>query len=209
MSVERSLRQLVPLGVLDLAAEDGGRKHEPRRTRSGPRYSPASGASAAPLRRGSACQAAHDQVRLQEPVPGARRFQLPVRQNLERELKSPVEFILPLLGQAARADHEAALQIAAAISSFINKPAMMVLPAPGSSARRKRSGWSRQHGFVDGRNLVGQRHDVRSVNREDRIEEMGHPDALRLRDQSEERTVAIKAPWPPLLTSSIRSSSWR
>ena len=60
-------------------------------------------------------------------------------------MEPSVKLILPLLGQATGAD-EAALQVPRAINSLIRSPAMMVLPAPGSSASRKRSGW---RGSVD------------------------------------------------------------
>ena len=54
-----------------------------------------------------------DEVVFEEPVAGTRRFELVVRQDLERELETAVKFILPLLGQAAGADHETTLQVAA------------------------------------------------------------------------------------------------
>ena len=46
-------------------------------------------------------QAGNDQVVLDEPVPGACSLQLVVGQNLEGEMELLVEFVLPLLGQAA------------------------------------------------------------------------------------------------------------
>ena len=49
----------------------------------------------------------------QEPVAGARRFELVVGQDLERQMEAAVQLVLPLLGQAAGADDEATLQVAA------------------------------------------------------------------------------------------------
>ena len=46
-------------------------------------------------------EACNDEVGFQEPVPGSRRLQLVVCQNLERQMKAPVQFVLPLLSQAA------------------------------------------------------------------------------------------------------------
>jgi hypothetical protein len=86
-------------------------------------------------------EAGDDQVGFDEPVAGARRFELVVGENLEGQVKAPVELVLPLLGQAAGADDQAALQVAAGDQLLDEQPAMMVLPAPGSSASRKRSGW--------------------------------------------------------------------
>jgi hypothetical protein len=48
-------------------------------------------------------------VGFHEPVTGARRFELVVGENLEGQMEAPVEFVLPLLGQAAGADDQAAL----------------------------------------------------------------------------------------------------
>src|ERR1035438_3401858 len=58
-------------------------------------------------------QAAYGQVILGEPVAGARRFELVVRQDFEGELKSLVEFVLPLLSEIAGAYDHAAVQVAA------------------------------------------------------------------------------------------------
>lgn len=51
-----------------------------------------------------------------------------------------------------------------------------------------------QHLLVDRRDLVRQRVDDRGVHREDRIEQMREADAMRLRDEAEERPVPIEAP---------------
>ena len=81
----------------------------------------------------------------------------------------------------------------------MSSPAMMVLPAPGSSASRKRSGWRGQHVLVDGGDLVRQRIDDGGVDRQHRVEQMGQPDALRFGHQPEQRAVAVEAPGPALL----------
>ena len=58
-------------------------------------------------------QTGNDQVGLDEPVSGAGGFQLVVGQDLERKLESTVQLVLPLLGEAAGADDQAPLQVAA------------------------------------------------------------------------------------------------
>jgi hypothetical protein len=58
-------------------------------------------------------QAADGHRILGEPIAGARRFKLVVRQDLEGELESLVKFVLPLLGEIAGAHDHAAVQIAA------------------------------------------------------------------------------------------------
>ena len=81
-----------------------------------------------------------DKVGLQEPVAGTCGLQLVVGKNLERKIETAVQLVLPLFSKAARANNETALQIAADNQLPDKQPAMMVLPAPGSSARRKRRG---------------------------------------------------------------------
>ena len=77
-----------------------------------------------------------------------------------------------------------------AISSLISSPAMMVLPAPGSSGEEEAQRLARQHRLVDGRDLVRQRVDDRGVDRQQRVEQMRKPDALRLGHESEQGAVA-------------------
>jgi hypothetical protein len=49
------------------------------------------------------------EIRFQEPVAGARRLQLVVGQDVERQVEAAIKLVLLLLGQASRADDEAAL----------------------------------------------------------------------------------------------------
>lgn len=56
-----------------------------------------------------------------------------------------------------------------------------------------------QHGLVHGRALVGQGLDLRSVDGQHRIEQVGQPDAVGLGHQPEQGSVAVEAPRPPLL----------
>ncbi len=74
-------------------------------------------------------------------VAGERGFDAVARQYLEAQLELFPQLILPLLDKAARRADQAALHIAAHDQSRIKSPAMIVLPAPGSSASKKRSGW--------------------------------------------------------------------
>jgi hypothetical protein len=90
---------------------------------------------------GELVEARDDEVVLEEPVAGARGLELVVGQDLEGEVEAAVELVLSLLGEAPGADHQAAWRSPRALSSFIRSPAMIALPAPGSSASRKRRGW--------------------------------------------------------------------
>ena len=62
----------------------------------------------------------------------------------------------------------------------MKSPVMIVLPAPGSSARRKLQRLARQHRLVDGGDLVRQRLDEARADRDVRVEEVGEVDPLRL-----------------------------
>jgi hypothetical protein len=108
------LARPVAFGVLDLAAEERGRHlvrlvadHEVpaavRRLELGLHV----------LIAGELVEAGDAEVGLEEPVAGARGFELIVGQDLEGKLEAPVELVLPLLRQAPGADHQAAVQVAA------------------------------------------------------------------------------------------------
>jgi hypothetical protein len=81
------------------------------------------------------------QVGFEEPVAGARRFELVVGENLEGQVEATVEFVLPLFGQAAGADDQAALQVATGDQFLDQQAGHDGLAGAGSSASRKRSGW--------------------------------------------------------------------
>ena len=85
-------------------------------------------------------EAGDDEVGFEEPVAAAGGFELVIGEDLEGQLEAPVELILPLFGQRARTDDQAALEVAAGDQLLDQQAAMIVLPAPGSSASRKRSG---------------------------------------------------------------------
>ena len=150
-----------------------------------------------------------DQVGLQEPVAGARGLQLVVGQDLEGQVEAAVELVLPLLGQAAGADDQAALQVAARDQLLDQQPGHDRLARAGVVGQQEAQRLARQHRLVDGRDLVRQRLDDRGVDGQHRVEEVGQADALRLGDQAEEGAVAVEAPGRPCSTTSRRGSSWR
>jgi hypothetical protein len=92
----------------------------------------------------------------------------------------------------------------------MSKPAMMVLPAPGSSASKEAQRLARQHRLIDGGDLMRQRIDDRGMDGQHRVEQVRQTDALRLGHQAEECAIAIEAPRPTLLDQfSDPGSSWR
>ena len=76
---------------------------------------------------------------------------------------------------------------------FKSNPAMMVLPAPGSSASKKRSGWrGSMHFTVNRRDLMRQRFDLRGTNREIRVKQICEANAICLRRKPKKTAVSIK-----------------
>ena len=70
----------------------------------------------------------------------------------------------------------------------------MVFPAPGVVGEQEPQRLPRQHRLVDSGNLVGQRFDERSVDRQDRVKQVREPNPLCLGDQPEEGPIAVEAP---------------
>jgi hypothetical protein len=108
------LSELVSLGVFDLSAEIGCRHlvrlvaHDEIPPAIGHRQLRLDIFVAAKL-----VEAGDDKIVLREPVTRARRLQLVVGQDLEREMETTVKLVLPLFGKAARAHDKAPLKIAA------------------------------------------------------------------------------------------------
>jgi hypothetical protein len=144
-------------------------------------------------------EAGDTQRGFKKPVAGARRFELVVGENLEGQVKAPVEFILPLFGQTAGADDQAALQVTADDQFLDQQAGHDRLAGAGVVRQEKAQRLARQHGFVDRGDLVRQRINERGVHRQHGIEEMRKPDALGLRHEAKERAIAVEAPRPTLL----------
>jgi hypothetical protein len=130
-------------------------------------------------------------------------------------VKAPVEFVLPLFGQAAGADDQAALQVAAG-DQFLDEQAGHDGLAGARVVRQQEAQrLARQHGLIDGGDLVRQRIDDRGVHRQHRVEQVREADALGLGNQAEQRAVAVEAPGPALLddSSAVRrggkAARWR
>ena len=137
-------------------------------------------------------------VSIEEPVAGASGFELVVGQDLERQLESAVQLVLPLLGEAAGADDQAPLQVAAGDQLLDQQPRHDGLARAGVVGEQEAQRLARQHRVVDAGDLVRQRVDHRRVDRQQRVEQVREADALRLRHQPEQRAVAVEAPRPPL-----------
>ena len=136
---------------------------------------------------------------LEEPVAGAGRLELVVGEDLEWQVEALEELVLPLLGEAAGADHQAALQVAAGDQLLHQQAGHDGLAGARVVGEQEPQGLPGQHRLVDGGDLVRQRvHDGR-VHRQDRVEQMGQANAVRLGDQPEQGAIAVEAPRPALL----------
>ena len=143
-------------------------------------------------------QPGNDEVRLQEPVAGAGGVQLVVGQDLEGELEPAIQLVLPLFGEAAGADDEAAFQIAAGDQFLDQQPRHDGLAGAGVVGQEEAQRLPRQHRLVDGGDLMRQWVDDRGVDCQHGVEQMCEADTLRFGDQPKERPVAVEAPGPPL-----------
>ena len=148
---------------------------------------------------GEFVEAGDDEVGLEEPVAGAGGFELVVGEDFEGQLETAVELVLPLFGQPAGTDDEAALEVAAGDQPLYEEPGHDGLAGArvvGEEEAQRRTG---QHGLVDGGDLVGERLDVGGVDGQQGIEEMGKADALGFGNETEEGAVAVEAPGAGLL----------
>ena len=146
---------------------------------------------------GELVEPGNDEVGFQEPVAGACRFELVVRQDVEGQMEPAVELVLPLLGKAPGTDDETALQVSAGDQLLDEQPRHDGLAGSRVVGEQEAKRLSGQHGFVDRGDLMRQRLDDRRVHREHGVEEMGEADPLRLGDEAEQRAVSVEAPGPP------------
>jgi hypothetical protein len=129
-----------------------------------------------------------------EPVAGARGLELIVGQDFERQVEAAREFVLPLLGEAAGADHEATSEVAACDQLLDEEPGHDRLAGARVVGQEEPQRLARQHRLVDRGDLVRQRIDERSMDGQDWIEEVGQSDAMRFGDEAKQRAFAVEAP---------------
>ena len=141
-------------------------------------------------------QPGNDEIGLQEPIACPCGFELIVRQDVKGQLEPTVEFILPLLREAAGTDDQAPLQITARDQLLDEQSRHDGLAGARIIREKESKRLTGQHGFVDRGDLVGQRLDDRGVHGKHRIEEMRKADPLCFGNQAEQRAVSVEAPWP-------------
>ena len=143
---------------------------------------------------GELVQPSDNEIPLRKPIAARRRTHAFAGENLERQVEAGAQFVLPLLGQAARAHHQTPPQIAAHDEFLHQQASHDGLAGAGIVGEQEAQRLARQHGLVDGGDLMRQRFHQRGVDGEQRIEKMRQADAKRFRHQSIGRTIAIEAP---------------
>ena len=194
----QQLREPVAPGVLDLAAEEGGRElvrlveHDQVPAGLGGLELGLHVLVARQL-----VQPGDDQRRLGEPVAGAGGLQLVIGEDVERELEPAPQLVLPLLGKAAGAHDQASLQVAAGDKLLDEQARHDGLARPGVVGEQEAQGLPRQHGLVHRSDLVRQRVDQRRVDGQQRVEQVGQANPVGLGDETEQAAVAVEAPRAP------------
>ena len=103
---------------------------------------------------GELVEPSDDEVRFQKPVAGASGLELVVRQYVERQIETPVEFVLPLLGEASRANDKTTLKVAPSNQLPDQEARHDGFASAGVVRQQEAQRLTRQHAFVDGRDLV-------------------------------------------------------
>lgn len=121
-------------------------------------------------------------------------FQTVAGQDFKTKVKLAKKLILPLLGKAAGADDQAALEIATGYQ-FLDKQARHDgLARAGVVGQHIPQGNATQHFLIDGGNLMGERLYVGRMYGQVGIEEMGVMDAPGFGNKAQPRPIGIKAP---------------
>ena len=129
-----------------------------------------------------------------KPVARSARLGLVAGKYLKRKLKPFVQFTLPLFHKASRADDKASLQVAAGDQFPDEQPRHDGFSGARIVGEQKTKRLPGQHGFVDCRDLVGERVHARRMHREHGVEQVGKANALRFGYEAEQRPVAIETP---------------
>lgn len=82
---------------------------------------------------------------LREPVSGPGRLVLVIGHDFEGQVEAPIEFILPLFDQVARADNEAPLQVAPRDQLLDQQPSHDGLSGPGIIGQKETKRLARKH----------------------------------------------------------------
>ena len=115
-------------------------------------------------------------------------------EDVEFEVELVVELVLPLVGEAAGADHETALEVAADEQLAHVEAGHHGLAGAGVVGEEEAQRVARQQLAVDRGDLVRQGLDERGGDGEVGVEEVGVADAQGLRGETEEAAVGVEGP---------------
>ena len=196
MSVERSWPEPVAFGVLDLAAEEGGR-HLVGLV--------ADDEIPAAVRRLELLLHVLVAAELVQPAMTrlVSRNQLPVRAASSlsfvrsRRAGGSAGTARPATARpGCRGRRPGTAEVAAGDQLLDEEPGHDGLAGAGVVGQQEAQRLAGQHRLVDRRDLVRQRLDQRGVDGEQRVEEVGQADAVGLGDEAEQGPVAVEAPRP-------------
>ena len=109
------------------------------------------------------------------------------------------QLVLPLLDQATGGDDEAAFHVGAHHQLADEEPGHDGLAGAGVVRQHVAQRLARQHGLVDGGDLVRQRCHVGGVHRHHRVEQIGQVDAVGLGGELEVLAGGVEGPGPARL----------
>ena len=143
-------------------------------------------------------QAGNAEIYFVENISRYGGFQAVIGQNFKAQMEFLIELVLPLLGQIARRNDHAALQIAAddqLLQEQARHDGFARARIVGQNIAQRQPG---QHFLIDRRNLMRQWLNGGGVDGQIRVEQMRQMNAIGLRNQAELIAVHVKAPWQAL-----------
>ena len=190
--------KLETLGLVDLVAEVAGREfvglvHDDQvPARQAQLFKQVFGT-------GELVNAGDQQVKVIKRVAAAGLFDLLAREQFKTQPKFFPHFVLPLLDQRAGGDDEHALGIGTHEQLADEQAGHDGFARAGVVSQHVAQRLTRQHGFVDGSNLVRQRLYVGRMHRHHRVKQVCQVDAPSLGSELESIARRIKSPRAPRL----------
>ena len=109
-------------------------------------------------------ESADGQIGLSEGVAAAGGLKPVVGENLEGQVETSVQLVLPLLNETARADDQAAVQVATDQQFLDEEPGHDGLAGAGIVSQQEAQWLARQHLAIDRGDLVWQRLNERGMH---------------------------------------------
>ncbi len=138
--------------------------------------------------------AGNHQVDVVKGVAATRLLNLLTGKQREGQAELLEHFILPLLNQTAGGDDQDALGVGPHQQFTDEQPGHDRFARAGVVCQHVAQGLARQHGFIDGGDLVRQRFDVGGMNRHHRIEQMRQIDPISFGSELEFLSGCIECP---------------